>query len=271
MAEFTGFQTVGVIRFSLLTEDFETNRLGPAEDHARVLFAEERLAHRFRLFEKLCLHTLRQQTDPEFELIVLTSEALPEPWATRLRDLVQAQANMAVVARPRGKNYPMIREAYGLVPPDGSSHRLSFRLDDDDAVDLDFIARIKRTGRALLPLHRKSTPILMNFNRGFFVDLSEGAPRRVIDVTERAPLALGTTLLHLNGQNVTPYRYNHRNFPLHYNLYTDVDVPAFLRTVHGFNASTPYRSGWSERMEEAECLALVERHFGMDAAHMASL
>lgn len=269
--DFTGFQTVGLLRFSVLTTDFLTRKLVSFEKIRENIFRPDRLELRFKLFEALCLPSLVRQTDGDFRFIILTSAEMPARFLDRLRDLAAPHPHIAVQAVPVDGHYQLIKAAYGSVSPDGSSHRLSFRLDDDDALDLDYIARLKRTGAGLMPVTGGETPTAISFNRGFYVELREGQENPLIDSVERAPLSVGTALMHPASEPLNPYRFNHRAFAQHYNSWSDISVPGFLRTIHSDNISTPAKQGITGKMRPRMIEKQIKRHFGVDPAMLKAL
>ena len=133
----------GVIRFSVLTSDYYARRFPAQEDAAAHLFSPERMELRFRMFEKLCLPSLVRQSDADFRFVVLTSDRMPGDCLRRLEDLLRPLQNSRLVAAPPGVHYQLLKQAYEMMPEEGESHFIRFRLDDDDAVDMDFVRRTK--------------------------------------------------------------------------------------------------------------------------------
>ena len=168
------FKTIGLLRFSVLTPTYYSERFKTLEETAAHLFSPERMALRFHLFENLCLPSLAKQTDPDFTAIVMTAESMPEVYLERLDTLLRALPNIRLRPVGTGNHYPMLRAAYNSVDCTGCSHRVMFRLDDDDALDRDFIARTKKLAGGLLTLHETPPPTIIAYNRGFYVRRAEG-------------------------------------------------------------------------------------------------
>ncbi|MBA3910037.1 MAG: hypothetical protein C0524_09140 [Rhodobacter sp.] len=78
---------IGHIRFSYYgyTDTF----LKPDADDAALarLYDETRMARRFFLFERLTLPSLRAQTDQNFHILIMSSDAMPEVYKERLRQV----------------------------------------------------------------------------------------------------------------------------------------------------------------------------------------
>ncbi|MCW1955916.1 MAG: putative rhamnosyl transferase [Roseobacter sp.] len=265
------FQVIGVVRFSVLTTDFSLHAHDSHEALAEKLFAPARMALRLRLFEKLCLPSLVRQSDQGFRLVVLTAQALPRDIRARLEALVAPHDNITIYAPPPEQHYQMIKKAYALGNDDAARYRLAFRLDDDDALALDYVARLKALARGLLPLGG-DRPQVIAFNRGFYVDMTEPKGRaRVFDTVERAPLSCGTALLAPASYTRNPYRYNHRALAQHYTVYSDISAPCFLRTIHGDNHSHPAKLGIVGKMRPEAVANDVQRYFGLDIDMLGAL
>jgi len=266
------FKMVGVIRFSILTPTFNADRYPDLDAAAEALFAPERLALRLHLFERLCLPSLIRQSDPEFQLVVATSERLPASVRQRLEEVLAPHDHMQLAVFGTDNHYQILKAAYATVPAQGETHRILFRLDDDDALDGDYVARSKALAAGLLPLQATpQTPFALAHNKGIYLIKEAGQPPQVLDSCERAPLSAGTALVRpVEGQG-NPYRYNHRKFAQHYPLFSDISVPAFVRTVHWDNHSTPAMMGLTARQTEAEIDADLRRHFGLTLADLKAI
>lgn len=263
-------KTVGLLRFSVLTPTYYSERFDTLEKTAAHIFSPERMELRFRLFENLCLPSLVRQSDSDFECVVLTAESMPTQYLERLLSLLEPLPNFYCLPVGTGKHYQLLKSGYNFVSVDDCTHRILFRLDDDDAVDLDYIKRTKHLAAGLLHLQDPKTPFIIAYNRGFYVRTTEGTAE-IFDSCERAPLSTGTTLVAPVDYPNNPYRYNHRKLAQHYNTFSDISVPAFLRTIHGDNKSTPAQMGITHKMKAAEIETLLTRHFGVDMNDLRAL
>ncbi|WP_146346104.1 glycosyltransferase [Phaeobacter marinintestinus] len=264
------FKTIGLLRFSVLTPTYYSERFPTLKETAAHIFSDERMDLRFRIFENLCLPTLINQTDPDFEMIVLTAESMPPVHLERLLDLIEPLPN--IHCRPVGtdNHYKLLQNGYNSISRDGITHRILFRLDDDDAVDLNFVKRTKRFAKGLAKFQSPRQPYVIAHNRGFYVNTTDGAPE-IFDAVERAPLSTGTTLVAPAKHGHNPYRFNHRKLPQHYNTYQDISVPAFIRTIHGDNKSNPAQMGLTHKLGMDEIADQVQTHFGMTLDDLRAL
>ncbi|MFC4217273.1 glycosyltransferase [Pseudophaeobacter arcticus] len=261
---------VGLVRFSVLTPTYYSERFSNLKQTARHLFNPDRMELRFSVFENLCLPSLVQQTDPNFDLVVLTAQSMPELYLNRLGDLLGPHANIHL--RPVGtrNHYRLLKQGYDSVPSNDASHRILFRLDDDDAVDLDFVRRTRRLATGLLPLQPADSSFVIAHNRGFYLQATPEGPE-VFDAIEQAPLSAGTALVTPVGSGANPYKFNHRKLARHFNLYSDMQVPAYIRTIHGDNKSEPAQTGLTRRMEPEDIDASLQAHFGQSLAALKGL
>lgn len=263
-------KTIGLLRFSVLTPTYYSEKFDTLEKTAEHLFSPERMELRFRLFEKLCLPSLVRQTDPDFVALVLTAETMPEIYLERLADLIEPLPNIAVIPVGTGNHYALLKEAYNSVPTDDCSHRIMFRLDDDDAVDKNYVKRTKRLANGLLKLGGAKTPHIIAYNRGFYVQEQEGQ-NQVFDACERAPLSTGTALVAPVDHKANPYRFVHRKLAQHYNTYSDISVPGFIRTIHGDNKSNPTVMGITHKMKPDAMARNLREHFEVDIDDLRAL
>lgn len=95
---------------------------------------------RFRSFETLTLPSVAAQTDGDFRFLVLTSPELPPEWLARLRSLCDAVPQ----AELRVSDANDIGRALQSVLAEYPGPLVQFRLDDDDCLSVDYIARLRR-------------------------------------------------------------------------------------------------------------------------------
>lgn len=264
------FKIVGVMRFSVLTPTYYSERFDGLDAIAAHLFSPERMALRFHIFETLVLPSLLAQSDQGFELVILTAQSLPAEYMARLEQAVSVAPNIRLFPVGPEKHYQLIKQAYQSVDVEGASHRVMFRLDDDDAVALNYIKRLRQLARGLLRLQSKSQPQAIAFNRGFYVEMNEGE-NTVFDACERAPLSTGTALLAPADYTRNPYRYNHRQLAQHYSLYSDISAPAFIRTIHGDNKSTPTQMGLTHQISKRNMSRQLGSYFGLTLSDLQGL
>ncbi|WP_291729374.1 glycosyltransferase [Leisingera sp. F5] len=262
---------IGLVRFSVLSTNYYSERFNSLEEKAAHLFSPERMDLRFRLFEHLCLRSLTQQSDPSFRLIVLTSEDLPDPYLERLLELTEPYSNIFCHGAAPDTHYQQLKGAFSLVNLRRATHHVLFRLDDDDALDRNFVKRTKGFARGMIPLQGEGqTPFIIAHNRGLYLEkTAKGA--ELYDTCERSPLSTGLSLVAPADHPANPYAFNHRKIAQHYNTFSDISVPAFLRTIHGDNKSDPAQMGLTRKWPAHQIQDALNEHFGYTAAQLKAL
>lgn len=141
---------IGICRFSLVgrgdwkafkgATDEEVGAI--SRENMKSLFAAERMEARLKTFELLTLASLRAQTDQDFKFLVLSSDLMPEEYKVRLQTLCDTVPQAILRFFP----ITTVREAQRAVCDDYGidyATTLQFRLDDDDCVCDDYIAKMR--------------------------------------------------------------------------------------------------------------------------------
>lgn len=255
----------------MLTPTYYNERFDTLEDIAAHIYSDARMALRFHIFEQLVLPSLVNQSDPDFDLVILSGVSMPERHKKRLRDLIEPHSNIHLNFVETEDHYQLLKKAFHSIPLGFVTHRLMFRLDDDDAVGIMFIERLKAIAEGLLGLMGPKVPQVIAFNRGFHVRVDPDGENEVFDTCERSPLSTGMALLAPADYPNNPYRYNHRNSAQHFNTYSDIATPMYIRTIHGDNKSTPAQMGISHKMSLRKIERQLHRYFGLDLADLKDL
>jgi len=264
-------QLRGLIRFSYLSENgFALTQQRRSRVRA-VLFDRLRLERRFALFEALTLPSLRAQTDRDFKIAVLTSQDLPEWAMQKLQDLLATVPQATLVTMPPRAHYYAIKKAFNLLPlDDGATHQVTFRLDDDDAIHRETVARLRGMAQAMLPHRDAARALILGFNRGFYFEPDSDGPV-LSEQYERTPLGVGLGLLNPVGSPENIFRRNHRHLAQYYDIYMEVGAPMFVRAVHRDNDSAANPTGRQGRMGKAQIEATLVRDFGLQLDQVRAL
>ena len=263
-------QIVGLIRFSFVTTGDFYPGFDTVADMKAFLFDEARLERRFRLFEGICLPVLKAQTDPDFTCIFLVAQDFPKKWRKRLDRLLDGLAFVRIVEKPPMPHYQGIREAFAEVPNAGFTHRTTFRLDDDDAVNLNFIATLRALAAKVHVIPDRDEPIGISFNRGLYLTYSKTGTSYQRAV-ERTPLSIGTALLAPVSFAGNIYAYNHRALGQVHNTWMDQQDIVYLRSLHRDNKSKPHFSGSMEPVGRDRAAVLLQQKFGLDFDRIETL
>lgn len=254
-------EIVGLMRFSYPSKGGFVK--GEGEDEAAQLarlYDPARLERRFSLFERLTLPSLLAQSDRDFRMVFLIGRSLPDAWRDRLAAAIAPLPGGRIVALATMPHYMAIKRSFAIATPDAASHITGFRLDDDDAIDRDHVARMRAMVEALLPVAGRDVPLVTGCNRGFFLERKPGG-NEIFEVTEKTPIGLGLAMTTPVGVSENIFRRNHRFCGQYYNTFTDATAPAFIRTVHADNDSDPHASGRIEKIGWDVAAPLIAAHF----------
>ncbi len=254
-------QVVGLIRFSFATIGNFYPGFDTIEDMEGFLFAEDRLERRFALFEAYCLPSLRQQTDQDFTCILLVGANMPDPWKQRLRETTAGIPCVSIVEAEPQHHYSGIKNAFRDVPHQGYTHRTTFRFDDDDAIDDQFVERLKDMAPRVAMIGGEDNPASIAHNLGFYLERREDKTL-VYPTCERTPLSVGAALIAPVSYRENIYRVDHRQLPQYFNAYSDTQHYAYVRTIHQDNKANPHRTGLKLELPNKEIDALLSERFG---------
>jgi hypothetical protein len=192
------------------------------------LYDETRMARRFFLFENLTLPSLVQQTDRAFTTVLMSSDVMPDRFKDRLTRLAEQLPGAVVEFSPHRHGdqafHKFVLEAAGYKGRGSSVH---FRLDDDDAVSVNYISRLRHVSRVLSP----STHI--TFPTGVFLfPARPDAPEGVSMVQQRFLTAIGLATVNGGGFHKNPYQMMHGNVWTRWPVVSDPTFPSHIRTQH---------------------------------------
>jgi len=218
----------GHIRFSFY--GVTDTRTQPDQDGTALarLYDENRMARRFFLFENLTLPSLINQTDRDFRTVIMSSKVMPDVYKNRLNALA-ARLPGAVVEYSHHERgdlafHKFIVEAAGFK---GRGHSVHFRLDDDDAVSVDYIARLRETSRVLPP----STHI--TFPTGIFLFPASKTEAVGVSMTQQRFLtAIGLATVNGGTFQKNPFQMMHGNVWTRWPVVSDPRFFAYIRTQH---------------------------------------
>ncbi|SDZ62624.1 Putative rhamnosyl transferase [Jannaschia faecimaris] len=205
------------------------------EERQAHLWEPARMEARFRSLEHISLRTLTSQSDDSFRTIVVTGDALPEPWRSRLVSLVSGLKGGEVVFHPARHHRDAMRDVIlPRIDPEGPPS-MQFRHDDDDGVARRFIARCREVWGHVHPLWEHHKRLAIDFNRGMNLHLTRQGPL----VEERFETHLGVAqaiILAPNNQRTGMHFPHHRIGTLMPSV-TLPDAAMWLRGVDGTNDS----------------------------------
>lgn len=263
-------QIIGLIRFSYPSTDGFSRIDADADVRRARLYSAARMETRFRLFTHLTLPSLIAQLDQDFTLGILIGSDMPETHAARLEKALAIYPRARVIIQPPRQHFAATQAAIRQLTNPDATHLTGFRLDDDDALDRNFIARLRQRAAALLVMHGADRPVVIGCNHGLLLSLDPSG-NRVERVTERLPIGIGLAMAAPKGFPESIFRRNHRLVPQFYSTFTDAETPAFIRTVHAGNDSDPYASGKRADISGEMLDRILADHFPFTAEQLRAL
>ncbi|RBI75854.1 riboflavin synthase subunit beta [Roseovarius sp. TE539] len=228
-------RVIGICRFSYPALGGFRRMHDSIEDREAYLYQSSRMDLRFRHFETLTLPSIAAQSDPDFTFLILVGESLPEIWRSRLETLIAPVPQIRLVASPPMKHRLAMQLAIQEELGSNTTDSLQFRLDDDDAVNLNFVRRSRKLMGRSERIHRHARNMAVEFNSGHSVILSAQGIRA-------APVtagfwACGLAVLFRAGDPKTVMNFAHHK--LHHEMPTLIhpDPDMFLRAKHDDNDS----------------------------------
>lgn len=257
-------QIVGVCRFSYpAMGGFRLSSLeaGALEE---ALWDPVRMQRRMTLFENVCLPSLAAQTDPDFTLVVLCGDAMPLRWRRRLKALRAAHPFLRICALEPAGPLQATRRAFRAGAREEVPFVTGFRIDDDDALAVDYVERLRVRADAMLDAGwaDAETPVAITFQTGLFWALdAPGQP--VYRYTETSPPGQASAMVTVFDSQHNIFRWTHTHLAAHVRLWAEPGPEMFVRTLHGGNDSDRRVSRRAERLDEREGATLLRDRFGL--------
>jgi hypothetical protein len=261
-------QIIGICRFSYPALGGFQVEHATQEERMAYLYAPDRMEDRFRLFESFTLPSLKAQTDPNFTLLVVIGDTLPEPWRTRLYDLLSALPQAIVQPHAPGQHRQVMKEAVNSVRKQTGLPCLQFRMDDDDAVAVDFISKLRAAATGAQGLIEQYRHVGFDFIQGYIAQPgADGlSVRAFTQPLITAALAISVKPNIPNSIMNFSHKKIYRRMPV-------VSLPGedmFLRGHSEFNDSRQVRAVPSMELEPAgpDLEAHIEQRFGLSLAQI---
>ncbi len=228
-------QVIGLCRFSYPAIGGFQVEQETIEERIAYLYAEARMEERFRLLETVALPCLREQTDQDFDLIMVIGDSLPQVHRDRLQDLIADIPQIQLHAEPPRKHREVMKYLLNGARRQPGQPCLQFRFDDDDAVATEFVERLRDTARDCAKLFAKSASAAIDFNRGYVAEFGPDGISAAPTVRPYFTAALG---MHVAaGSRKTIMNFAHHRIHHHMPSVTLTDVPMWVRSHNRFNDS----------------------------------
>lgn len=261
-------QVLGLCRFSVPGLGAFQSAPASLADRRAFLYAPSRLGQRFVWFEHVLLPSIRHQTDPDFTLVVLMGEDFPEPWRSRMTALVAGLPQIVLDFAPPADHRQMCHAAIARRIDPAAAAVMQFRLDDDDAVAIDFVERLRAELPVVWPLFARAGFVGLDFCKGVVLSDDGAAPV----VTLRRALYWTPALAVLTKPDSPKHilDFPHHIVWRHMPTVTFPDEVMFLRGAHGGNDCAIEPDRRSGSLPEDRWETLLFRRFRISLAGFAT-
>ncbi|CUK10870.1 hypothetical protein RUE5091_03347 [Ruegeria denitrificans] len=257
-------QVIGLCRFSFPALGSFQIEHETLEERRRYLYDPKRLEERFRLFESSTLPCFREHTDEDFVLLVAVGECLPKSAFDRLHDLTADIKQIQIVqksAETDKKHRHIMKDILHTARTDPDQPCLQFRHDDDDAVSVDFVERLRDAAEDCKTLMSRNHTVGIDFNKGFIARLnSEGVH---VAETFKSLIGVGLGMYVSGGCKHTIFSFAHHRIGRFMPVVSYPDAPMWVRSMHTSNDS------WGARNSNEELQPLTPKQEGEFIARFA--
>lgn len=229
-------QVIGLCRFSYPALGGFQVEHESIEDRRAYLYAPERMDERLAMFETIALPGLKAQTDQNFTFLIVIGDCMPAPYLTRLQDMTADMPQAKIVAMPPKQHRPVMKQIINdHIDRDTALPSLQFRHDDDDAVSVRFVERLRGAAADCAGLMASQPMVGIDFNRGYSaLPTAEGMMSKA-HVMPYYGVALGMAVAQYQQQTIMNFAHGKLNRVMPTVTYTDEDM--FVRGHNGFNDS----------------------------------
>lgn len=222
----------GHCRFSYFGQTDTGKAVQTEEDAKALLWNAERMAVRFHLLENIMLPSMIAQTDQDFQFVITTSNEMPDIYQARLDEVVRLMPNARILRTSDTDIGRVLRPVMLEANNDRQDPAVHFRIDDDDAVCVSYIERLRACCAGLRP----ST--LITFPKGVLGHTDGDIARhRSFD---KHSIAIGLALVKAASDNRSPFQIQHRAYAQKNPVYADPTFPAYHYTRHTTNNTNGY-------------------------------
>ena len=228
-------RVIGICRFSYPALGGFKRMHDTVAEREAYLYEPTRMALRFAHFEALTLPSIAAQTDPDFTFLVIIGQNMPKPFLDRLHDICAPIPQIKIVEWEPMKHRLALQLAIQAELGDPAPESLQFRLDDDDAVGVDFIQQIRLIARRSERLRRREPRMVIEFNTGYSATLTKDGI--LCEEVISSFWACGLAVYFAAGDRRTIMNYGHHK--LHHEMPALVTPrpPMYIRAKHTDNDS----------------------------------
>lgn len=227
-------QVIGICRFSYPAEGgFQRVHQTIAEREA-FLYAPERLNERFRMFEAFTLPSLRAQTDQNFTFLIVIGDGFPAERLAQLRALTENLPQVVIQAHPPKRHRTVMAEAINSVRQK-DRYTLQFRLDDDDAIGVGFVATLRRNLHQCRDVFEDTPLLAMDFVNGYMARANRNGIEA--EPAKRLLVSAGLAIAFRPGHHLTVMNFGHHEVWQHMPVLSRLDPEMWIRGANDHNDS----------------------------------
>jgi len=261
---FSDVQVIGLCRFSYPAIGGFQVDFDDFAEKLDYLYAPARMEERFATFETITLPPLRAQTDPDFTFVVVIGDSLPNHYRTRLETLLAGMPQAVIQSHAPEQHRPVMKRIINSVRRDDGAPCLQFRMDDDDAVAIDFVARLRQVAGDVRDLAARDPLLAIDFNRGFIVCPGADGVAAVETTAPYQTAALAMMVAPSSRQTIM--NFAHHKLPEKMTTVTVTDTVMMLRGHNDYNDSRQGPSAKRHKLKlmDADGEALLRDRFAID-------
>ncbi|WP_298858284.1 putative rhamnosyl transferase [uncultured Sulfitobacter sp.] len=261
-------KTVGICRFSYQGKGGFKLGIDDPPALAAFLYDEARMEERFRLFEAITLPCIAAQTDPDFTFLIVTGNWFPKHYLERLKTLTARISQCVIRQYPPRPHRKIMAKAVNDWRGAPDSTCLQFRLDDDDAMALNFVERFKQTAHDLSAITAQHSSVAVDFNQGYVFTAGAAGVKLWPYHYPYSAIALG--MIVQAGSDDTIMSHGHQNLWKTMPTLTLTGEDMMMRGHNDFNDSRTEGKGntFDYQPMDAEKAAHIRATFGIDDAHV---
>jgi hypothetical protein len=257
-------QVQGLCRFSFpCTGGFKKYHDDLGERRA-ALYATARLNQRLAWFQHVALPGLHAQTDADFTLHLLLGQDLPQPWRDRLLEMIADLPQIVAQFRPSGDHRAVCRVVLLSGRDPRADTVAEFRLDDDDAVAVNYVQSLRRNWPRVRKLVSSAGRIALDQGKGMVLEARDGAgivPHLFLTMCWTPGLAI-----YLRPEDTgTIMDFPHHKIWQRMPFVSLTEQVMFIRGHHTTNdAKTPWNATAPVAHEPGDLQGLLRRRFDID-------
>ena len=255
-------QIVGICRFSYLaTRGWRGNVPDDVQATSELLYTKERMEERFLFFENVCLPSVAEQVDKDFKFMIIASFRMPEEYRDRLEKMVAPYENVVIqYLKPRLMAEAVTIALRRTVDRTSDDPVVQFCLDDDDAVSIYYVERLRKAVTSILSsdfVHQ--LPIAYNNPRG--ITLSKKGGKFAAHENFAPFLALGLAIITKSDISTNAYKVPHLKTTTRLFAVSDPNPMTYLRGLHDFHDSRGISKGRQNNLTEETLTKILDREF----------